>query len=175
MSRLHRSLAILATLAVTTLTACPKPEESATPRPTPSPTPSPAAKTTPPARDTTQPNQPAPKSTVGQVVIEKVTTNAPELTPGAVEAFLRGAGAQGIQSCVEKHGALFQSGSGSLAFMVFEDGSSGKHSAARLGTFGPALAGCIFFQVITPHRFPPWKKQSAVEVVVQMRFERTKP
>ena len=116
-------------------------------------------------------SEPAPA--IGRVIVGAVRADAPQVSPQEVEAFLASAEAtSGIESCVAHFGDMFDSGAGEMEFQVSDEGIPGRLEAPPLASFGGALAGCIFSEVLAPHHFTPWSPPSGVQVHVNVTFER---
>jgi hypothetical protein len=113
------------------------------------------------------------ESSIGHVTFEAVTADGPQVSIGDLEAYLASPEAvAATRSCVDRFGDMFQSGAGVMEFQVADDGTAGRLEAPPLDTFGGALAGCVFSEVIEPHHFTPWAPPSGVQVSVRVRFAR---
>lgn len=122
---------------------------------------------------TTQTTTTTTQSSIGHVTYEAVTADGPQVSIPELEAFLASPeAAAATASCVDRFGELFQSGAGVMSFQVVENGTAGHLEAPPLDTFGGALAGCVFSEVIEPHRFTPWTPPSGVQVAIRIRFAR---
>jgi hypothetical protein len=114
------------------------------------------------------------ESSIGHVTFEAVTADGPQVSIPELEAFLASPEAiAATASCVDRFGEMFQSGAGVMSFQVSNEGSAGRMEAPPLDTFGGALAGCVFSEVIEPHPFTPWSPPSGVQVAIRVRFARS--